>query len=99
MFYCYFKALGLDVRAEEVTNHGNMDMTVLFADRAYIFEFKMVDRQGTSGVALGQIKAKGYAEKYRTRVEAVYLIGVEFNREERNITGFQWEQAAGGRGD
>ncbi len=29
-------------------------------------------------------------------VEAVYLIGVEFNWEERNITGFQWEQAAGG---
>ncbi len=93
VFYCYFTALGLDVRAEDVTNHGNMDMTVLFADRAYIFEFKVVDRQGPSGKALAQIKAKGYAEKYMDRAKEVYLVGVEFNREERNITGFQWEQA------
>jgi hypothetical protein len=93
VFYCYFTALGLDVRAEDVTNHGNMDMTVLFADRAYIFEFKLVERQGASGKALAQIKARGYAEKYMARAKEVYLIGVEFNREERNITGFQWELA------
>ncbi len=91
VFYCYFTALGLDVHPEEVTNHGNMDMTVLFAGRAYIFEFKVVEQKTDSSKALAQIKAKGYAEKYLVQAEAVYLIGVEFNREERNITGFEWE--------
>jgi hypothetical protein len=40
-----------------------------------------------------QIKAGGYADKYRGDVEAVYLIGVEFDRKERNVVGFDWEKA------
>ncbi len=91
VFYCCFTALGLDVRPEEVTNHGNMDMTVRFEGRTYIFEFKVVDQKTSTGKALAQITAKGYAEKYLGLGDAVYLIGVTFNREERNITGFEWK--------
>ncbi len=91
VIYCCFSAPGLDVRAEEVTNHGNMDMTVRFANRVYVFEFKVVDKNTTSGKALAQIKAKGYAEKYLAQAQTVYLIGMEFSREARNITGFTWE--------
>ncbi|PTN31840.1 ATP-binding protein [Desulfonatronum sp. SC1] len=92
VFYCYFAGLGLDTRSEESTNHGRIDMTVLFENRAYIFEFKVVDLDQTPGSALEQIKRKGYADKYRAESEAVYLIGVEFEREERNIVGFEWER-------
>ena len=28
VFYCYFKALGLDVTAEDATNHGRIDLMV-----------------------------------------------------------------------
>ncbi len=60
--------------------------------RTYIFEFKVVDQKAPVGKALGQTKAKGYAEKYLGQGAAVYLVGVEFNREERNISGFVWEE-------
>ncbi|WP_321413828.1 ATP-binding protein [uncultured Desulfobacter sp.] len=91
IFYCYFTALGLDVTAEDTTSHGRIDMTVKIDNRAYIFEFKVVDIDKTPGTALEQIKQKGYAEKYRTGMAEIYLIGVEFDRNERNIVTFEWE--------
>ncbi|WP_045210638.1 PD-(D/E)XK nuclease domain-containing protein [Desulfonatronovibrio magnus] len=92
VFYCYFAGLGLDTRPEESTSHGRIDMTVLLENRAFIFEFKVLDLDQTPGSALEQIKIKGYADKYRLEAETIYLIGVEFDREKRNIVGFEWEQ-------
>jgi hypothetical protein len=90
IFYSHFAALGLDIRLEDVTNHGRIDMTVLFNGRVYIFEFKVV---GTTpeGHALQQIKDRGYADKYRARGEPIHLIGVEFSKESRNIVAFEVE--------
>ncbi|WP_020588039.1 PD-(D/E)XK nuclease domain-containing protein [Desulfobacter curvatus] len=82
-----------DVTAEDTTtSHGRIDMTVKIDNRAYIFEFKVVDIDKTPGTALEQIKQKKYAEKYRAGMAEIYLIGVEFNRDERNIVTFEWEQ-------
>jgi hypothetical protein len=39
---------------------------------------------------LEQIKTKGYAEQFAG--QEVYLIGVEFSSEERNIVRFEWER-------
>ena len=91
IFYCYFTALGLEVRAEEPTNHGRVDMAVIFENRCYIFEFKVVELVKEENSALSQIKAKGYAEKYRGKYDEIYLIGVEFSREEKNIVGYEVE--------
>jgi hypothetical protein len=91
IFYCYFTALGLDVTAEDTTNHGRIDMTVRLDNRVFIFEFKVVDLDKTAGTALEQIRKKGYAEKYRGQNLDIYLIGVEFDRNERNIVCFDWE--------
>jgi len=87
--YCYFTALGLDVRAEETTNHGQLDMAVLFNENAYIFEFKVNELTDPSR-ALAQIKEKKYHEKYTGR--EIYLIGIEFSKQDRNITRFEWEK-------
>jgi hypothetical protein len=43
------------------------------------------------GKALQQIKAKGYADKYRARGEPIHLIGVEFSKDSRNVVGFEVE--------
>ncbi len=86
--YCYFTALGLDVRAEQPTNQGRLDMVVHFQGRVYILEFK-VNELTKPGRALDQIKEKKYYEPYKDR--ETYLIGVEFSRDERNITRFEWE--------
>ncbi len=92
VFYCYFVALGLDVTAEDTTNHGRVDMTVKLGNRVFIFEFKVVDIDKTPGTALEQIRKKEYADKYRSRDTEIYLIGVEFDRNDRNIVRFEWER-------
>lgn len=90
IFYSHFAALGLDIRLEDVTNHGRMDMTVLFNAHVYIFEFKVVELV-PQGKALQQIKDRHYADKYQARGEPIHLIGVEFSKDNRNIVGFEVE--------
>ena len=94
--YCYFAALGLDVRPEDATNKGRIDMSVRFAGRFYIFEFK-VNEIGGPGSAMAQLKARKYHEKFlepgkSDAVPEIYLIAVEFSRKERNVTHFAWEK-------
>jgi hypothetical protein len=90
IFYSHFAALGLDVRLEDITNQGRIDMAILFNANVYIFEFKVVELS-PKGKALAQIKNKGYADKYRNRNEPIHLIGVEFSKKKRNIVGFDVE--------
>jgi len=59
VFYAYFVSSGFDVRVEDTTSKGKIDMTVLYKDRAYIFEFKVVDIEGGSVVLRGKRKVKG----------------------------------------
>ena len=90
VFYSHFVAAGMDVRAEESSAHGRADMAVLFNANVYVFEFKLVDRE-PQGLALAQIRERGYADKYRGLDWPIHLIGVEFGREERNIVAFSVE--------
>ncbi|MDV7212875.1 ATP-binding protein [Azotobacter beijerinckii] len=91
VFYSHFAALGLDVRLEDATSHGRIDMAVLFNGQVYLFEFKVVELV-PEGKALQQIRERGYAEKYRARGEPIHLIGVEFSRERRSVVGFEVER-------
>ena len=90
VFYSHFAALGLDIRLEDVTNKGRIDMAVLFNGQVYLFEFKVVEDM-PQGKALQQIRDRGYAEKYRARGETIHLVGVEFSREQRSVVGFEVE--------
>ncbi len=92
VFYSYFAALGLDVRVEDSSNQGRLDMAVLFNGCVYLFEFKVVELS-SSGGALAQLQAREYAAAYRGLGQPIYLIGVEFSKEERNITAFAVERA------
>jgi hypothetical protein len=90
IFYSYFAALGLDIRLEDPTNQGRIDMTVLFNGQVFLFEFKVVE-MNPAGSALRQIKDMAYADKYRALGQPVHLIGVEFSKASRNIVGFEVE--------
>jgi Predicted AAA-ATPase/PD-(D/E)XK nuclease superfamily len=90
IFYSHFAALGLDIRLEDTTHQGRIDMVVLFNGQVLVFEFKVVELV-PEGRALQQIKDRGYADKYKSRGERMHLIGVEFSRERRNIVGFEVE--------
>ena len=90
IFYSHFAALGLDIVVEDSSNKGRVDMTVKFNGHIYLFEFKVVELL-PEGKAIDQLKAKGYADKYRALGQPIHLIGVEFSRESRNIVGFEVE--------
>jgi hypothetical protein len=93
VFYSHLAGLGLDLRVEDATNHGRIDLTLVQQEQVFLFEFKVV-ADAPEGHALRQIRDKGYAEKYLGRGANVHLIGVEFSRTARNIVGFEVETLA-----
>ena len=92
VFYSYFAALGLDIRVEDSSNHGRLDMAVLFNNNVYLFEFKVVE-MASAGAALAQLQERRYADKYRALGQPIHLIGVEFSKDERNVAAFDVERA------
>ena len=88
VFYSYFAALGFDLTVEDSSSAGRLDMAVQSGGRVYLFEFKVRERAGR-GAALAQLKAKGYADKYRHLGLPVHLVGVEFSMKQRNVAGFE----------
>ena len=91
IFYSYFAGLGLDVVVEDSSSHGRLDMALRFNANVYLFEFKVVEL-APAGAAMAQLKARGYADKYRDRGEPIHLIRVEFSKEARNLAAFDVEQ-------
>ena len=87
VIYAYLASLGLDITAEDVTNKGRIDLTVRLDDNIYILEFKV----DGSGNALQQIKDKNYQQKYPGAGKNIYLIGIDFSSDKKNITQFSWE--------
>ena len=100
VFYSHFAAAGLDVVVEDSSSLGRVDMAVRFNNHVYLFEFKLApdsERAATesapASAALAQLKAKGYAEKYRHLGQPIHLVGVAFSRETRNLSAFVVEDA------
>ena len=89
MFYAFFAALGFDIIPEDFTNKGKIDLTVSTDTGIFIFEFKMKTNQKN---ALEQIKANKYHEKYLNQNKEIYLIGIEFNENKKNISMFECEK-------
>ena len=93
IFYTYFSALGLDLIAEDITNHGLIDLTVKVSELVYLFEFKVKGHCGDDNQALKQLLNKKYHEKYSGSSSKIFLIGVEFDPKTRNIISFDWQEA------
>jgi hypothetical protein len=100
VFYTYFTAIGVEVKVEDATNHGRIDMVAILNSRCYVLEFK-VNELTPEGKAMEQLKERGYHEKYvgyeskhlgSGTVKEIYLVGVEFSKTNRNITAFDWEK-------
>ncbi|MCK9225135.1 MAG: PD-(D/E)XK nuclease domain-containing protein [Candidatus Muirbacterium halophilum] len=87
VFYSYLKALGLDVIAEDITNKGRIDITIKLPDIIYIIEFKTDGKN-----ALKQIKEKKYHQKYLDNNKKIILLGIEFDKNERNVIKVESEE-------
>ena len=87
VFHAYFMALEMDVRVEDASASGRLDMAVRTDGGVYLFEFKVVE-SASDGAAMAQLATKDYAAKYRHLEVPIHLVGVEFSRETRNLVAF-----------
>ena len=81
------QSLGIEIIGEDVTNHGRVDLTIFINDYIYIIEFKVGD-----GDALEQIRDRKYYEKYLNFNKDIYLVGINFDMEDRNVSKFEWDR-------
>ena len=89
MFYAFFAAQGFDIIPEDFTNKGRIDMTITTETGVFIFEFKMKTNPKN---ALIQIKERKYHEKYLNQDKPIFLIGIEFDEKQKNISEFEIEK-------
>jgi hypothetical protein len=87
VFYAYLAATGLYIIAEDMTNSGCIDLSIIMHDIIYILEFK-VDATG----ALEQIEQKKYHQKYLSHNKTIYLLGIEFSSSSKNIEHFSYKK-------
>lgn len=83
VFYLVFKLMGQFTQAEVKSAKGRADAVVKTPKYIYVFEFKL---NGTAEEALQQIDDKGYLIPYQADGREVIKLGVEFSKEERNIS-------------
>ncbi len=89
MFYALFSALGLDIRPEDVSSLGKVDFTIVMERSIYVFEVKI---SSNSKNAMEQLKKMGYHKKYLAAGKDIFLIGIEFDVWEKNISKYEWEK-------
>ncbi len=96
LLYLCFRTTEVDLKAEEMTKHGRSDLVLWHERQVFVLELKMVENEaGTEpGLdnAIAQIREKGYAKKYRSRKEPIYLIGMVFGKKERDLLDIRVEK-------
>jgi len=88
VIFIYLQSLGFDIEAESSNNRGRIDLTIKTKRAIYIIEFKIEGKEN----ALEQIKDRGYANAYLNSQKDIYLVGIHFDKNVRNISLFEWER-------
>ncbi len=73
LLHMCFRAIGVDVRAEDAASRFRADMVVLTGGQVFVMEFRMAEGDSDAAAALdaaiAQMRERGYAEKCRSRRE------------------------------
>ena len=97
LLHMCFRAVGVDVRAEDASSRGRADMVVLTGGRVFVLEFKMVDGEVDAATvldgAIRQMRERGYAAKCSGQGKPVHLVGVACGREARPLLKIRAEPA------
>jgi hypothetical protein len=86
LFYLMVSASGVEVQTEILTSRGRIDLLVEFPDKVFVMEFKCTQKPQA---ALQQIRDQGYAERYQKSGKRIFLMGLEFSTEQRNLVAWQ----------
>lgn len=82
VIYLVTNFLGLAVKSEITHHKGRLDLLVEADDYLYLMEFKLEE---DAADAIEQIKSREYVNSYRNSSKTVILLGVSFDKEERNV--------------
>jgi len=88
IFYLMVAASGVLVQTEALASRGRMDIAVEFDDKVYVIELKC---NQTAEQALAKIRAKRYQEKYVQSGRRIFLVGIDFDTEQRAISEWKME--------
>jgi hypothetical protein len=88
LFYLMVNAGGTPADMELLTSEGRIDMVVQLKDNVYIMEFKC---NQSAEKAIEQIKERNYSSKFEVQGSKLYLVGINFDTEKRNITDWKYE--------
>jgi len=86
IIYLATSFMGLYVQVEITKHQGRLDLIAETEDFLYLMEFKL-DEPAKNAIA--QIKARQYAAAYQNSTKSVYLVGIGFSKEMRNVE--TWE--------
>ena len=94
VLYAFFASLHATVIPEDISHHGQADMTIILGEYIYVMELKRdtsTDYQTTpENPALQQIIERKYAEKYQASGKSVFQVGLIFNTHARNLVQMDW---------
>ncbi|MGB0839742.1 MAG: PD-(D/E)XK nuclease domain-containing protein [Chitinophagales bacterium] len=88
IIYLITSFLKLNVQSEIMKHKGRLDLVVQTKKFLYIMEFKLAN---SSKNAIKQIKQRDYALSYKNSKKTIYLLGINFNKKERNVKDWQTE--------
>ena len=110
VLYAFFASLNAEIIPEDLTNHGQVDLTLRLAGYTYVMEIKLArgaqppapeaqaEGEGANlatNPALAQIRARGYSEKYRGAPgRGLFEVGLVFSSTARNLIAADWQQVA-----
>lgn len=87
--YLVTSFLGVFVQTEITKHQGRLDLIAETEDFIYLMEFKLDE---SAEDALQQIADRQYAAAYQNSTKTIFLIGVNFSKEERNIEEWKIEE-------
>lgn len=90
VMYTIFAMLGADIKAEQPTSDGRIDLVLQTNQTIYIFELKY---NKSAQVAVQQIKAKDYAKLFTGDKRTIVKVGINFSKDRRSIEDWHIEKA------
>ncbi len=89
VLYAFFSSLNARVIPEDISNHGQADLTIELGDYVYVMEIKRDNRADyqpqVPNPALRQIQDRGYSQKYLASGKQVIELGLVFHTGSRNL--------------
>jgi len=90
--YGLIYSTGFNIIIEDNTSKGRIDLTIIVNNSiVYILEFKVIQDEKEKGNSIKQILQKEYYKKY-LNYHKIYIIGIEFDKTNKQISNFQYQQ-------